>query len=88
MKKQIIGILVALLVLSVAVYAHETNDEKDSEVTDIDKMNETHEIMTEGLEPVLKQQMNVMHEGCISQFNKDRDDRNSMMGGGMMDWDS
>jgi hypothetical protein len=91
MKKQLIVIVTAFVLLSVAVYAHgldnkEVSSEKNKEFS-IEDMNDMHKIMMESLEPELKQQRDNEHDGCISQFNKEEDNRNSIFGE-MMNWGS
>jgi hypothetical protein len=81
-------VAVLLLVLAVGVYAHggETSDNDVSRwnmmghMVTLQEMDEMHEAMTEGLDPELKDQMDLMHDGCTSSFKK------TPSTGGMMRW--
>jgi len=72
----IFGVLSALLLLSVAaVYAHTGSQENtpstqsfDGMMLDANEMDEMHDLMTEGLDPELKEQMDIIHDGCTSHF--------------------
>lgn len=71
----IFGVLSALLLLSVvAVYAYTGSKENiesfDGMMMDVEEMDDIHDLMTEGLDPELKEQMDIMHDGCTSQFKK------------------
>ena len=72
----IFGVLSALLLLSVAaVYAHTGSQENTRSSTgwmmDVDEMDEMHDLMTEGLDPELKEQMDIMHDACTSHFKEE-----------------
>lgn len=83
----IFAVLSALLLLSVAVvYAHAGSQENtkptqsfDRTMMDVEEIDEMHDLMTKGLRPELKKQMDIMHEGCISHF-KDQDNNEEHMG--------
>jgi hypothetical protein len=80
----IFSVLSALLLLSVAaVYAHAGSQEKtesfDGIIVDVDEMDEMHDLMTEGFDPELKEQMDILHDGCTSHF-KGQDNNEEYMG--------
>lgn len=78
----VFGVLSALLLLSVAaVYAHTDSQERTESfagMIDIKEMDEMHDLMTEGLDPELKEQMDIMHDGCTSHFKEQGDDERYM----------
>ncbi|MFH1591123.1 MAG: hypothetical protein ABIC95_04310 [archaeon] len=71
-KTKIVGVLVLIMLLSVvAVYAHET-DRSDEGMTLFEDMDSIHEEMTSGLDPELKAQMDLIHEGCQGDMERVR----------------
>lgn len=83
----IFSVLSALLLLSVAtVYAH-TGSQKNTKSTqsfdrmnvDVEEMDEMHDLMTKGLDPELKKQIDIMHDECTSHF-KSQDNNEEHMG--------
>lgn len=95
-------LLAALLVSGTVVFAHTDsaeNDKNDHPMmkgmmgTEMDNMHEQmevmHEMMTQNLDPEMKEQMDRMHEACMGDHDKeseDEDSENSTHGimGGMM----
>ena len=71
MKHKIFGILGVLMLLSaLAVYAHGTEKTtnaglNDLNIFDFGHMNEMHDEMTQDLEPELKEELDLIHEGCM-----------------------
>jgi hypothetical protein len=87
-KTSVLGIFSALLLVAVAAgaYAHGQTPESSTSrwnmmghMISLEDMDEMHESMTEGLDPELKEQMDLMHEGCTGSFSGG----GSMMGGRM-----
>ena len=76
------SVVAALLILSVAVYAHESLESERENgrgmfsmmggMMGFEGMDKMHEEMTSGLDPELKSQMDEMHEGCINSFSKNK----------------
>lgn len=68
----IFSVLSALLLLSVGiVYAHTSDSQARTNLNgmmDIDEMDEMHNLMMEGIDSKFKEHMEIMHDGCISNF--------------------
>lgn len=83
----IFSVLSALLLLSAeAVYAHTGSQENtpstqsfDGMMMDVKEMDEMHDLMTERLDPELKEQIDIMHDECTSHF-KNQDNNEEYMG--------
>ncbi|MBD3204103.1 hypothetical protein GF327_07440 [Candidatus Woesearchaeota archaeon] len=60
-----------LLIASIAVYAHGTDQNNDYDSDYYEYMDEMHEEMTENLDPELREARDRMHNDCMGSYEID-----------------
>ena len=81
MKKISFVILATVFALAAVAYAHSSNEVSENnwmmDTLSVDDMEAIHEEMTKNLDPELRQEMDEMHDSCMSFVNNNEEVSNS-----------